>query len=90
MDVSRIRSATKGFGTDEATLIAVLSPLSPLQMHALRRAYEANVGRSLIKTIEKETRGWFEWALRGLVLGPLGFDLWLLNKSMAGLGTHEE
>lgn len=90
MDTSRLRGATKGFGTDEATIISVLAPLSPLQMHSLRRAYEANVGRSLMKTLEKETRGWFEWALRGLVLGPLGFDVWLLNHSMKGIGSNEE
>ncbi|KAL7413054.1 hypothetical protein BDY24DRAFT_390471 [Mrakia frigida] len=90
MDTSRLRGATKGFGTDEATIISVLAPLSPLQMHSLRRAYEANVGRSLMKTLEKETRGWFEWALRGLVLGPLGFDVWLLNHSMKGIGSNED
>jgi annexin A7/11 len=89
-DVPRIRAATKGFGTDEVQLISCLVPLTALQMHALSRAYEANVGRSLIKTIEKETRGWFEWSLRGLVLGPLGFDVWLLNHAMKGMGTNEE
>ena len=44
----------------------------------------------MVRTIEKETRGWFEWALRGLCLGPLGWDVWLVEHAMKGLGTNEE
>lgn len=77
-----------GFGTDEATIIAVVSPLSALQMNALARTFEAQVGRSLVATFEKETRSWFMEALRGLALGPLGFDCWLVNRACKGLGKR--
>ena len=59
-------------------------------MEQLRKAFEAQVGKPLVKVIEKETSGWFEYGLRGLVLGPLGFDVWLLHRACDGAGTHED
>lgn len=57
-DAERIRKATKGFGTDEKTIIDVLAPLDPFQMDVLGRNYEQMVGRSLQKTLEKELSSW--------------------------------
>jgi annexin A7/11 len=85
-DVTRIRAATKGFGTDESALIATLAPLSALQTAALARTFEAQVGRSLMDVMEKETRGWFLETLRGLVLGPIGYDCWLIQRACKGTG----
>ncbi|CDZ98721.1 Annexin [Phaffia rhodozyma] len=89
-DAERIRKATKGFGTDESALVDTMAPLGGLEMGALSRAFEASVGRSLVKTLEKETRSWFLYGLRGLALGPLEFDCWLLDRACSGIGTHEE
>ncbi|KAL7417105.1 hypothetical protein BDY24DRAFT_426420 [Mrakia frigida] len=89
-DADRIRKATKGFGTDEKAMIAVLAPLTAPQMHVLGKSFEAQVGRTLIDVVEKETKGDFEFALRGLVLGPLGWDLWLMDRACKGFGTHED
>ena len=90
-DVAAIRKATKGFGTDEATLINILArDKSAYQMEQIRKMFESTVGKSLVSVIEKETSGWFEYGLRGLVLGPMGFDVWLAHRACAGLGTHED
>ena len=90
-DVTIIRKATKGFGTDEAALINVLARnKTAYQMEQIRRTFESTTGKSLVSVIEKETSGWFEYGLRGLVLGPLGFDVWLLHRACAGAGTHED
>ena len=59
-------------------------------MEQIRKTFEAQVGKSLVHVIEKETSGWFEYGLRGLVLGPLGFDVWLLHRACHGVGTHED
>jgi hypothetical protein len=59
-------------------------------MEQLRKAFEAQVGKPLVTVIEKETGGWFEYGLRGLVLGPVGFDVWLLHRACDGAGTHED
>src|SRR5271170_6750596 len=90
-DVAAIRKATKGFGTDENALINILARgKTAYQMEQLRKAFEAQVGKSLLHVIEKETGGWFEYGLRGLVLGPLDFDVWLLHRGCHGIGTHED
>jgi annexin A7/11 len=60
------------------------------QMEQLRKAFEAQVGKPLLQVIEKETGGWFEYGLRGLVLGPTGLDVWLLQRASDGAGTHED
>ncbi|RSH86597.1 uncharacterized protein EHS24_004866 [Apiotrichum porosum] len=57
-DAERIRKATKGFGTDERTLVDTLAPLDAFQVDVLSRTFEQTVGRSLKLTLEKELSGW--------------------------------
>jgi Annexin len=83
-------AATKGFGTDERALINILTGKTAYQMEQLRKTFEAETGKTLVHVIEKETSHWFEYGLRGLVLGPLGFDVWLLHRACHGAGTHED
>ncbi|EPQ29823.1 uncharacterized protein PFL1_02496 [Pseudozyma flocculosa PF-1] len=89
-DVERIRKATKGFGTDEGALIATLAPMDAMQVDAVSRAFKATTGKDLLKVLEKETSGWFEAALRAKVLGPVGYDVWLIHRACDGAGTHED
>ncbi|WVN86960.1 uncharacterized protein L203_102135 [Cryptococcus depauperatus CBS 7841] len=89
-DAERIRKATKGFGTDEKTIIDTLAPLDPFQIEVLSKTYEQTVGRSLKVTLEKELSGWLEYALVLKSLGPLQGDVYLLNRSCDGVGTHED
>ncbi|GMK55288.1 hypothetical protein CspeluHIS016_0203440 [Cutaneotrichosporon spelunceum] len=89
-DADRIRKATKGFGTDEDTVINTMMPLDAFQIDVLSRTYEQQTGRSLKVTIEKEMSGWLEYILRLKSLGPLGGDLWLINRACKGMGTHED
>lgn len=89
-DVDRIRKATKGFGTDEAALINTIAPLDVFQMDALTRSFKSQTGKDLLQVLEKETSGYFENALRALVLGPVAFDVWLVHRACDGAGTHED
>lgn len=89
-DAERIRKATKGFGTDESTLINTLAPLDAFQIDVLARTYEQQTGRSLQKELEKELSGWVEYTLVLLALGPLHGDLHLLHRACRGAGTHED
>ncbi|KAN0060017.1 hypothetical protein ACQY0O_007990 [Thecaphora frezii] len=89
-DVERIRKATKGFGTDEGALIATLAPMDAMQVGAVSRAFKATTGKDLLQVLEKETSGWFEATLRAKVLGPVGYDIWLINRACDGAGTHED
>ncbi|WVQ79405.1 hypothetical protein IAT38_001502 [Cryptococcus sp. DSM 104549] len=89
-DAERIRKATKGFGTDETTLINTMAPLDAFQMAVLERTYEQTVGRTLKLTLEKELSGWLEYTLVLLSLGPLQGDVYLLHRACDGAGTHED
>lgn len=90
MDVDRIRKATKGFGTDEKMLIDTLTPLDAWQMNAVYHMFKATTGNDLLSELESETSGWFEAALRAKVLGPVGYDVWLVHRACDGAGTHED
>lgn len=80
----------KGFGTDEKTLIRVLSSKDPIQIEAIKAAYFRNFSRTLEKDIISETRGWFETGLVAVVRGPLLHDVHLLHSAMDGPGTKEK
>lgn len=79
----------KGFGTDEKTLINVLSRKDPLQIDLIRSTYERTFKRRLVEDIKSETRSWFEFGLVQLARGPLLADIHNLFDAMAGPGTKE-
>lgn len=79
----------KGFGTDEKTLIRVLSTKDPLQVNVLRQTYHQRHNRHLLNDVESETSGWFEKGLCALIRGPLLQDVILLREGTEGLGTKE-
>lgn len=87
---SLLAPLSQGFGTDESTLIQVLTSLGPIELAAVGRTFEAQTGKALVKVLEKETGSWLLYALRALALGPLAFDAWLIHRACDGAGTHEE
>ncbi|KAF8333525.1 uncharacterized protein EI90DRAFT_568338 [Cantharellus anzutake] len=88
-EVQRMRKATKGFGTDNKAVIDILHPLNAIQMDEFSRAYQATFGTNLIDLMKKETSGYFEFGLVGLVQGPLLWDVTLIEKACHGAGTNE-
>lgn len=88
-DAQALRGAMKGFGTDEKTLINVLSRKDPLQIEVIRSTYERTFKRRLVEDIKSETRSWFEFGLVQLARGPLLADIHNLFDAMAGPGTKE-
>ncbi|KJZ73569.1 hypothetical protein HIM_07125 [Hirsutella minnesotensis 3608] len=88
-DAQALRSAMKGFGTDEKALIHILSNKDPLQIDLIRNTFERNLRRNLIKDLKSETSGWFEKGLVELARGPLLSDVHNLYDAMSGPGTKE-
>ncbi|KAH8827713.1 hypothetical protein DL96DRAFT_1600037 [Flagelloscypha sp. PMI_526] len=84
-----VRRATKGFGTDEGALIQILAPLDGLQMAAVSQKFNASYGKGLTAVLESEAGGYFKEGLRGLSLGPIGYDVALLGSALDGIGTKE-
>lgn len=88
-EADALRKAMKGFGTDEATLIQVLSRLDPLQMAAVRSKYTSHIGRDLYKDVKSETSGYLEMGLLAIIEGPLMHDAILVREAVEGMGTKE-
>ncbi|KLU85200.1 annexin A7 [Magnaporthiopsis poae ATCC 64411] len=81
-DVNALRAAMKGWGTDEAALIRILSDRDPLQVDAIRNGFRRNLNRDLIKDIESETSSWRsggpgtkELVLNDVLLGRSNADM---------------
>ncbi|KAI2629633.1 hypothetical protein GGR54DRAFT_585889 [Hypoxylon sp. NC1633] len=89
-DAQALRSAMKGFGTDEKNLIRALSTKDPLQIEAIKSTYFRNFSRTLEKDIASETSGWLETGLISIVRGPLLHDVHLLHSAIDGPGTKEK
>ncbi|KAI0397860.1 hypothetical protein F5Y17DRAFT_413807 [Xylariaceae sp. FL0594] len=88
-DAVALRKAMKGFGTDEKTLIKILTDRDPYQIAAIRKTFYQLHNRDLEKDIRSETSGNFEKGLIALARGPLLNDVHLLNAAIAGVGTDE-
>ena len=89
VDAQALRTAMKGFGTDEAALIRILSKPDPLQMALLRNTYTQRIGRNLEKDVHSETSSYFREGLLGLVRGPLMQDVHNIHNAIKGIGTRE-
>ena len=88
-EVDALNKAIKGFGTDEATLIRVLSKADPIRMQLIRYTFHQRFGKRLDETIASETSGHFRDGLLALVRGPLEQDVYNLYSAIDGLGTKE-
>lgn len=73
----------KGFGTDEKTLINILSTVpDPITMAAIRRDYMTKFHRNLIEDVKEECNGKFEEALVAVIRGPLAQDCFILHGAL--------
>ena len=79
----------KGFGTDESTLIRVLSHQTPPQVALLKQTYHQRHHRSLESDVSSETSSHFQLCLLSILRGPLQQDVHNLNKALKGAGTNE-
>lgn len=88
-DVSALRKAIEGLGTNEKTLIEVLTQRSNAQRQLIAKAYEKATGRTLIADLKGDTHGDFEHMLVALVTPPALYDCREIIKAMKGPGTTE-
>lgn len=85
--VGELKDAMKGLGTNEDTLINILTHHSNQQIQQLRHAYKANYGSELLDDIKSETSGDFRKALVALIESRVELRARLLHESLAGAGT---
>ena len=80
----------EGLGTDEATLIKVISNRIGRQRQQIKVQYKATYGRDLIEDIKKECHGKLDEAFVALFKDPIEYDVEALREGMKGLGTKED
>ncbi|XP_073398220.1 annexin A3 [Dendrobates tinctorius] len=88
-DADAVRKAIKGLGTDEDSLINILTQRSSSQRQLIAKEYLAACGKDLKDDLKGDLSGNFEHLMVSLILPPAVFDAKQLKKSMKGIGTAE-
>ncbi|XP_050351347.1 annexin B10 isoform X4 [Nymphalis io] len=89
-DAATLRGAMKGLGTDEQTIIDILTTRSNIQRQAIAQAFTHEYGRDIIEDLKSELGGHFEDVIIALMLPPAEYLCRELNNCMDGLGTDEQ
>lgn len=85
-----LRTAMKGWGSDNMALINVLAPMSAANIVKVSQKYSEVIKRDLYKDIKSETSGDFEVALLQLLDLPCVLDAKILFNAMKGLGSNKD
>ncbi|KAL8283112.1 hypothetical protein RQP46_005890 [Phenoliferia psychrophenolica] len=82
-EADKLRAATKGVGTRESIVIEILADKTFPQLRAIESVYVEKYDKTLAELIASEgaLKSNLGKVLRGLVLGPLGFDVDLLIRA---------
>ncbi|XP_017775830.1 PREDICTED: annexin B10 isoform X2 [Nicrophorus vespilloides] len=85
-----LRSAMKGFGTDEDTIIEILANRSNAQRQKIADYFANDLSRDLIDDLKSELGGHFEDVIVAMVRPPTEYLCKQLKKAMEGMGTNED
>ncbi|KAG6830743.1 hypothetical protein H0H87_007220 [Tephrocybe sp. NHM501043] len=90
-DAAVIYKALKGFNVDENALIKTLPKIGILKMDALADYYLSHHGQQLVEHLDRKKGGDFGKALHAIVVGPLAYDVELLDltSALSSPGTKE-
>ncbi|XP_033474927.1 annexin A3a isoform X1 [Epinephelus lanceolatus] len=88
-DAVALRKAIEGLGTEEKTLIDILTHRSSAQRQLICEAYQEATGRALVDDLKGDTSGDFGELLVALVTPPAAFDCHEVMRAMKGAGTED-
>ena len=88
-DCRALRAAMKGLGTDEHTIIQILTSRPMAHRYMLKHRYKALLGRDLVKDLKSELSGHFEDVCIAMLDSPYELDCRSLYEAMHRLGTNE-
>ncbi|XP_054031257.1 annexin A4 [Dryobates pubescens] len=88
-EAQALRKAMKGLGTDEDTIIDILTNLNSAQRQQVLITYKSTIGRDLIDDLKSELSGNFERVIIGLMTPTTMYDVHELRRAMKGAGTDE-
>lgn len=89
-DAKALRKAMKGLGTDEDTIINIVTKRNNAQRQEIKKTFKSHFGRDLMADLKSELSGTIEKAILGLMMTPAQFDANQLKKAMEGAGTDEK
>jgi hypothetical protein len=87
-DADALFRATKGLGTDEDAINAVVGHRTLKQRTEIREAYYRKYGKDLVEVLKGATKGDYDSLLQTLFRGHLKILAYDLYKGMKGLGTN--
>eukprot|EP00108_Taenia_solium_P002671 TsM_000538900 transcript=TsM_000538900 gene=TsM_000538900 len=88
-DAETLYNAMKGLGTDEDTIIDVLSHRSLEQRQTIEKTFKSVYGMDLKDTLHKELSGYFRLAVHYSFYDRAHVNALALYRAMKGLGTDE-
>ncbi|KAK1332108.1 hypothetical protein QTO34_007794 [Cnephaeus nilssonii] len=89
-DAKKLNKACKGMGTDEATIIEILSSRTSNQRQQIKQKYKAMYGKDLQEVLERELSGHFKKTALALLDRPSEYDARQLQKAMKGLARMRQ
>nr|XP_046191566.1 annexin A5-like [Oncorhynchus gorbuscha] len=89
-DAETLYKAMKGLGTDEDSIMKLLTSRSNGQRQQIKAAYKTLHGKDLVGDLQGELGGTFETLVVALMTPPILYDVTSLRNAIKGAGTDEK
>uniref|UniRef100_A0A8C9KYZ4 Annexin n=2 Tax=Serinus canaria TaxID=9135 RepID=A0A8C9KYZ4_SERCA len=89
-DAEALRKAMKGLGTDEETVLTILTTRNNAQRQEIASAFKTLFGRDLVDDLKSELTGKLETLMVSLMRPAHIFDAHALKHAIKGAGTNEK
>nr|KAF6347750.1 annexin A5 [Myotis myotis] len=89
-DAETLRKAMKGLGTDEESILTLLTARSNAQRQEIVAAFKTLFGRDLLDDLKSELTGKFEKLIVALMKPSWLYDAYELKHALKGAGTDEK
>ncbi|KAI5624859.1 annexin A5 [Silurus asotus] len=89
-DADTLRKAMKGVGTDEDTILMLLTARNNDQRQEIKAAFKKAHGKDLVKDLKSELGGKLEDLIIPLMSAPRVYDADQLHKAIKGAGTNDK